>query len=218
MSAADDLPPIRAGAGRPRDPGKERAILAVAHRMFLAHGFGETTLEEVAREAGVSKATLYNRFSDKEALFEAVAQAQVERMAEAFNGATEANASLEVRLNAFGVALMSFLFHADHVALDRILAQALQHHRALGQRFFAVGPGQCRTRLAAVLVAAADRGQLAIANPREAAEHLLALWKGFVDVELKFGIAPDLDPRAVRARVESGTRVFLRAYAADAAG
>jgi len=47
-------------------------ILRAAAELFLAEGFGSTSIEAVAARAGVSKRTLYHRFDDKAVLFEAV--------------------------------------------------------------------------------------------------------------------------------------------------
>ncbi len=46
--------------------------MAAATALFLAEGYGSTTIEAVAARAGVSKRTLYARFEDKPALFAAV--------------------------------------------------------------------------------------------------------------------------------------------------
>lgn len=56
-----------------RDGAKRRDdILALARRLFLAHGFHETTTRMIAREAGVSDALLYRYFPSKRDLFDAV--------------------------------------------------------------------------------------------------------------------------------------------------
>src|SRR5260370_5634147 len=59
-------------AGRGEPGGKAETILAAAERAFLASGFGAVTMDAIAREAGVSKATVYAHFIGKEALFGAV--------------------------------------------------------------------------------------------------------------------------------------------------
>lgn len=53
--------------GRPKDPLKTQAILQAARKLFLEQGL-EVTTAEIARVAGVAKATLYANFSDKEHL------------------------------------------------------------------------------------------------------------------------------------------------------
>lgn len=66
--------------GRPRQDQAgeaERRLLDAALQRFLACGFEGTSCEDIARAAGASKATLYARYANKEALFEAVVQRHV---------------------------------------------------------------------------------------------------------------------------------------------
>ena len=55
-------------------------ILEVATELFLAEGYGSTTIEGVAGRARVSKRTFYHRFSDKAALFAAVVHHIIEQL------------------------------------------------------------------------------------------------------------------------------------------
>jgi TetR/AcrR family transcriptional regulator, mexJK operon transcriptional repressor len=59
--------PTRADALRLR-----QRILDAAAELFLAEGYGSTTIEAVAARAGISKRTFYHRFDDKATLFAAV--------------------------------------------------------------------------------------------------------------------------------------------------
>jgi AcrR family transcriptional regulator len=76
MSAADDAaPPEARRGGRPSRHDAERlgeTILDAATELFLAEGYGATSIEAVAERARVSKRTFYHRFPDKRALFTAV--------------------------------------------------------------------------------------------------------------------------------------------------
>lgn len=72
---ARKAPKAAARGGRPSRAEALRLperILTAATRLFLAEGYGSTTIEAVAAEAGVSKRTLYDRFKDKPDLFAAV--------------------------------------------------------------------------------------------------------------------------------------------------
>jgi len=51
---------------------KNEAILDGAMQEFLTHGYAATSMDRVAAAAGVSKATVYNHFQDKEELFKAL--------------------------------------------------------------------------------------------------------------------------------------------------
>ncbi|MEV5889114.1 TetR/AcrR family transcriptional regulator [Nonomuraea fuscirosea] len=56
------------GRGRPRDPGTDTAILTAALELFVERGVEGTSMEQVAKRAGVGKLTLYRRWSSKEDL------------------------------------------------------------------------------------------------------------------------------------------------------
>ncbi|MGK7924951.1 MAG: TetR/AcrR family transcriptional regulator [Spirulina sp.] len=65
-------------SGRQKSTEKAAAILEGAMREFLTHGYAATNMDGVAAAAGVSKATVYRYFQDKEGLFAAL----VKRLAE----------------------------------------------------------------------------------------------------------------------------------------
>jgi len=67
--------PTRADALRLRE-----RILEIATQLFLAEGYGSTSIEAVAARAGISKRTFYHRFDDKAALFTAVVRGIIEQI------------------------------------------------------------------------------------------------------------------------------------------
>jgi AcrR family transcriptional regulator len=65
---AAPLPQPRRKRGRPRDPEADGRILAAASALILLRGFDSMTVDEVASNAGVGKATVYRRWARKEDL------------------------------------------------------------------------------------------------------------------------------------------------------
>ena len=59
---------MKQAAGRPKDLEKRAAILAAAKRLFPLAGFEGTSMDAVAEHSGVSKATIYKHWADKDAL------------------------------------------------------------------------------------------------------------------------------------------------------
>ena len=59
---------VRRKRGRPRDPEADGRILAAASSLILLRGFDSMTVDEVATNAGVGKATVYRRWARKEDL------------------------------------------------------------------------------------------------------------------------------------------------------
>jgi AcrR family transcriptional regulator len=64
---------------RELSPEKTEAILRGAMQEFLEHGYAGARIDKIVAAAGVSKATVYRHFADKEALFTALIQRMVGR-------------------------------------------------------------------------------------------------------------------------------------------
>src|SRR5438270_119102 len=94
-------------------------ILDVATALFLGDGFGATSIEAVAKRAGVSKRTFYHRFSGKEMLFEAVVRRMIERWTPPFD---------EALLNAPNLA-SGLRRAAEHMLRVALTPEALALHR-----------------------------------------------------------------------------------------
>jgi AcrR family transcriptional regulator len=58
-----------AQVGRPRSERSHRAILDTAARLLRERGYADITIEGIAAEAGVGKATIYRRWSSKASLY-----------------------------------------------------------------------------------------------------------------------------------------------------
>lgn len=56
--------------GRPRDPQKDRDVLAATRELLVEVGYQDTTITAVARRAGVGAPTIYRRWPRREALIE----------------------------------------------------------------------------------------------------------------------------------------------------
>ena len=66
MIVAQDTEPVRASrGGRPRDPSRDGVIRAAILRLLAEVGYGALTMDAVAAEAGVGKATIYRRWRTK---------------------------------------------------------------------------------------------------------------------------------------------------------
>jgi AcrR family transcriptional regulator len=54
--------------GRPRDPSVDQAILSAALELFIEHGIAGASIEKIAKQAGVGKASIYRRCKSREGL------------------------------------------------------------------------------------------------------------------------------------------------------
>lgn len=204
-----------ARAGRPTDAHKTEAILDAARAVFFSEGYSAASIERIAQQAGVSKVTIYKRFGDKSGLLEALVKRQASHMTEAISEANRDAPTLEKQLINFGNTLLGFLLDESHFFFDSMLAIEKQRHPEASQRYFDAGPGTMRRELIAILSDADKRGDLSLDNPQSAAEDLVSLWKGFNEVEIRFGVKTTPAPDEINSHVRHGVDLFLRAYRSE---
>src|SRR5690606_39140051 len=63
------------------DPAKREQIIQGAKRVFMKLGFDGASMNDITREAGVSKGTIYVYFENKEDLFVAMVDRERDRIA-----------------------------------------------------------------------------------------------------------------------------------------
>jgi AcrR family transcriptional regulator len=126
MSPRSDLPVP--GNTRRAEPHRERAdaarnrakVLAAAQDLFAEHGAAQVTMEDVARRAGVGRATLYRRYTDVASIALALLDEHERQLQERLlrgepplgPGAHPAD-----RLAAFYAAMLELLERHIHLAL-----------------------------------------------------------------------------------------------------
>jgi HlyD family secretion protein len=85
----------------PASPDSRALILDAAEARFAVQGFDSTTIKEIAGDAGVNSALRYYYFADKEALYHAVVNRLIERLAGEMQGAFAPTDPPDVTLSAF---------------------------------------------------------------------------------------------------------------------
>jgi AcrR family transcriptional regulator len=96
---------------------RERQLVGLAEQLFAERGFARTSMEELARRAGVTKPVIYELFESKDGLFRACVDRAIERMADSIVEAFRSETDPEARLRAGGLAFLRFA-RGNRVAWD----------------------------------------------------------------------------------------------------
>jgi DNA-binding GntR family transcriptional regulator/AcrR family transcriptional regulator len=201
--------------GRPRDGSKRESILAAAHVLFLKYGPDAITMNRLADEANVAKATLYANFDDKDAVLEAWVRRESELMVSDSWKSDHRDVSLEDSLIDFGQHMLTFLANPQHLGLERLVFGIASRDRELGERLFLAGPARVLEILKSMLRDGQASGELSISNIDEATDDLVGLWQGFLPVDLSFHQPPDPKAAYLRARAARGVNQFMRLYSCN---
>jgi len=194
-------------------PGsKAESILAAAKRTFLAAGFGAVSMDTIAREAGVSKATVYAHFAGKEELFGAVIDRECERYFARFSAGELDPGDVRASLTVLGRRFLELLLSPDGIALYRIILGEVTRFPELGELFWRAGPERQRVQIEGFLKSAIASGTLALADTRLAAEQFVSLVRGDVQLRHLLRLEANADQRGIGAAVEGAVATFLRAF------
>ena len=148
-------------------------ILDVAETLFLGHGFGATSIEAVAKRAGISKRTFYHRFPGKERLFEAVVRRLLERWMPPFDTALLEAPSLGDALRRSAEHMLKIALTPEALALHRIIIAEARRFPGLARIMHELGAASSIERIAHHLAPRIANGELRALNPRFAAEQFI---------------------------------------------
>lgn len=192
---------------------KVESILAAAKRSFLDSGFGAVSMDAIAREAGVSKATVYAHFSGKEELFGAVIGGECEHYLADFSAGELDPGEVRASLTTVGRRFLGLLLSRDAIALHRIILGEVSRFPALGEVFWHAGPERNLAQIEAFLRAAAAVGSLSIADAHLAAEQFVGLVRGETQLRHLLRLETGADQSQIEALVDAAVDTFLRAFA-----
>lgn len=205
-------PAARGHGGRPSRVESAQLsdrILDVATELFLGDGFGATSIEAVARRAGISKRTFYHRFRSKETLFEAVVRRLITRWTPAVDGAISVDgASLPEGLRRIGAHMLDVALTPQALALHRMMIAEGERFPALARILHEIGQAAGIARIAHDLDQRIAAGEIGPVDPHFAAEQFITMTVTGPR-RRAMGLGEPLDAAARRRWIDATVRLFL---------
>lgn len=195
------------------DSKKRADVVAAAAGVFLEYGFAAASVDEIARRARVSKATVYSHFEGKHALFGAIFQGLCQEIRGDGPAPDLKDLPLEQALFRVGRQLLDVVFTDRAIALYRVVIAEVGRTPELCRTFYQNGPDRPAAVLAEYLRDQIDAGVLAQADARQAAEQFLGMVLGQHLLRHALGIGTVPEPSARDAMVAAAVDVFLNGAA-----
>lgn len=123
-------------SGRPKDLEKRTKILQAAKSIFLKMGYHATNMNQIAKDAGVTKLTVYNHFQDKANLFICAIEESCEESICAKEIVLTAESNFEQALYVMCHRALSIIYLPEALKLDRVLFELAAEQSPLTQQFF----------------------------------------------------------------------------------
>ena len=187
-------------------------VLEGARHVFMADGFEGASVDDIARAAGVSKATLYSYFPDKRLLFMEVANAECVRQSQAAIDTIDIGAPPREVLGQVGRHFLRFITSKFGQQVFRICVAESDRFPEIGRAFYQSGPQRMRTEMGEYFRAAVERGALKIDDVTLATDQFGELCKADVWPRLMFGVISEVTDADIDRVVDGAVETFLARY------
>jgi len=202
---------VRTGRPLRGEPSRASIVMEAATTTFLRDGYGAASIDGIAAEARVSKATLYRHFHDKKALFEAV----VTDIVAALVDPAELEAILarqpKAALKGFAEVTLDALSTPDALGLVRLMISESGRFPEIGAVFYQRVMGKVLQRLTAYLAEQTKKGTFKVADPQLAAFQFLGLLKEATIWPTLMGAVGNVRLADRKTVIDSAVKIFLGA-------
>lgn len=206
---------MQGNAAQETEPAKRTQILAGALRVFRGRGYDGASMETIAREAGVSKGTLYVYFSNKEELFKALILSERHDQAESTLSGDPTSADLAEDLGNIGRAYVRKMTQPEKLSTLRMVIGAAETFPEFGELLYDEGPKKGTALLAKRLEHFMSEGQIKEdCDVEMAAGQFFSLCVASCFRRAIFNVAPPPDGKEIDRHVKSAVDVFMAAYGA----
>ena len=198
----------------PRARAKREQIRNGARRLFLRHGFAQTTTEAIAAEAGVSKQTLYVYYPSKESLLRDVLQQVIDTVPAAqldlppARQEADGHGALRDALIRMGTAIVKAGMEPDYLALMRVIIAETPRLPQLGDLYRSTIPERGWQRIADTLKQAEAQGLAHIHDQDVAVRMFIG---PLITYMLLDGLLADAPRMPGPAQIEAIVDTFLKA-------
>lgn len=187
-------------------------VLEGARTIFLRDGFDGASVDDIAREAGVSKATLYAYFPDKQVLFREICAQECLLQANEVEARIDPAMTVEAMLTFAGERIAGFMMSDFGQNAFRLISGEGARFPELARDFYRNGPGMVQDRLVHHLHHLVQNGQLQIDDLDLAAEQFIQLCKASITEKLVFRMDHQVNADRVQRSVKGAVDMFMARY------
>lgn len=201
-----------ASRGRGKSHEKRLQIVKAASELFVEQGYSNTSMDTIAKQAGVSKQTLYSHFGGKEQLFTAAIDSKCDEY-QLDNTHRQDIPDCRAYLEDFAIHFARLLVSDEAIGIYRVCASEGGRSN-VGKLFWEAGPAKIRSGLIDYLQHQVDAGVLAIEDTELAATQLIAMLHSKYHSRALYGVDDSVTPQDLQYYAKACVDLFLRGYQA----
>ncbi|NQV83461.1 MAG: TetR/AcrR family transcriptional regulator [Rhodospirillales bacterium] len=188
---------------------KRELIVAAARKLFLETGFGSTSMDAIAAEAGVSKRTVYSHFENKETLFAAIMGDMCRIISGTNPDEPIPDEKPELVLKTVGMHILRSVMEPEALDVFRVVLAENATFPELGKAFWNAGPEVMKDYLAEYLSELDRRGILSVPDADLAAFQFMGMIKWPYHIRLLFGAADIPSEEELEMALDQAVSIFV---------
>ncbi len=196
---------------RSKSESKRKQILVAATLLFTEQGYSSTSMALIAKNAGVSKQTVYSHFGSKDELFAASIKQKCDsyQMTEiSLDTASEPAEILFVLAKRF----LAMLTSKEALAIHKICAYESKSYPQISELFYQEGPERIVNDVAKLMAEFDSKQQLIIPEAKFAALQFLNMVKGECWMRLEFNTKKQISESEINRYLDSSIAMFIKGY------
>ena len=197
---------------RSKNEAKRQQILDSAVNLFTEQGFAATSMDLIAKNADVSKQTVYSHFGSKDDLFFSAIESQCESIRILDLEMSELNDPHKV-LCQLAKEFVEVITSKQGCAVHKICAFESNAYPQVSDIFYQAAPLKITNDVTKLMAKLHQQKILYIENPRYAALQFLNIVKGELWMQIEFNIKERISAQEVEDYIRESVSFFIRGYA-----
>lgn len=199
---------------RSKNEHKRESILQAASTLFCEQGFISTSMEKVAKLAGVSKQTVYSHFGNKDDLFVSAIVCKCEKF-ELLSNQNEMSLNPRTTLQTFAKRFISMLLSDEGIAIHRVCAAEASKNPKISKLFFTAGPERIIAKVTECFAYYHEKSILNINDPHCAAIQFVSMIRGEAVMRREYNTDQQLSEQQIADYIKDCIDLFLKGYAVE---
>ncbi len=192
---------------------KREEVLDVASNCFLENGFDGTSINVMARDAGISKESIYRYFGSKEELFKAVVERELEVYRQGMESTeVEHDHSLEEALMHIAEGTLKVLTADRTQALRRLIFHMSANGSTIGKYYYETGPKFAYYNLKKVFDRHCKNAKF---SSDKLARYFVSLVLHGIMLERQLGVVKRITKKDIHKRAKEAVDDFIEAFIRD---
>ena len=197
---------------RSKNEVKRQQILDAAINLFTEQGYAATSMDHIAKNADVSKQTVYSHFGSKDELFSASIEYKCESL-QILDLSLHNLSDPQAILLKLAQNFTEFITSKEACAVHKICVFESTTYPQVSEMFYKAGPLRVTSEVTLLMEKLDEQKILAIENPKYAALQFLNMMKGELWMQTEFNIKERISPEEVEKYLRDSVAFFVRGYA-----